>query len=102
MTQILSDKLEKIRLNFSRCANRDIASLNVDLVSLCRYMYVLSFNVLRVSVLFCFVCRPVVITDIVRNWKAMNWTKSFLVSNYGDKRVSMKATEVRWCSDLLH
>ena len=45
---------------------------------------------------FCFVCRPVVITDVVRNWKAMNWTKSFLVSNYGDKRVSMKATEVRW------
>lgn len=37
--------------------------------------------------------RPVVITDVVRSWKAMNWTKSFLVSNYGDKRVSMKATE---------
>lgn len=37
--------------------------------------------------------RPVVITDILKNWKAMNWTKSFLVRNYGDKRVSMKATE---------
>lgn len=37
--------------------------------------------------------RPVVISDILKNWKAMNWTKSFLVRNYGDKRVSMKATE---------
>ena len=27
----------------------------------------------------------------------MNWTKSFLVSNYGDRRVSMKATEVSTC-----
>lgn len=37
--------------------------------------------------------RPVVITDVLQNWKAMNWTKSFLVSSYGDKRVSMKGTE---------
>ena len=28
------------------------------------------------------------------HWKAINWTKSFLVKNYGDKRVTMKATEV--------
>ena len=47
------------------------------------------------SSIFCFTFRPVVITDILKNWKAMNWTKSFLVRNYGDKRVSMKATEVR-------
>ncbi|XP_068706530.1 uncharacterized protein [Montipora foliosa] len=37
--------------------------------------------------------RPVLITDEVIKWKAMKWTKSFLVKNYGDKRVSMKATE---------
>lgn len=37
--------------------------------------------------------RPVIITDVLRNWRAMNWTKSFLVNNYGEKRVSMKATE---------
>ena len=38
--------------------------------------------------------RPVLITDVVVNWKAMNWTKSFFVNNYGDKRVSMKGTQV--------
>ena len=38
--------------------------------------------------------RPVLITDVVMHWKAINWTKSFLVKNYGDKRVTMKATEV--------
>lgn len=37
--------------------------------------------------------RPVLITDVVVNWKAMNWTKSFFVNNYGDKRVSMKGTQ---------
>lgn len=37
--------------------------------------------------------RPVLITDVVMHWKAINWTKSFLVKNYGDKRVTMKATE---------
>lgn len=37
--------------------------------------------------------RPVLITDVMRKWRAMSWTKSFLVSNYGEKRVSMRATE---------
>ena len=44
--------------------------------------------------------RPVLITDVVMHWKAINWTKSFLVKNYGDKRVTMKATEV--CVYIYH
>lgn len=68
-------------------------TVSIVTVSLYDY-YLLVF--LCVYFLYCFACRPVIITDVVRSWKAMNWTKSFLVSNYGDKRVSMKATKVRW------
>ncbi|XP_028393862.1 F-box protein At1g78280-like isoform X2 [Dendronephthya gigantea] len=35
--------------------------------------------------------RPVIITDVLKDWKASKWNKEFFVENYGDRQVVMKA-----------
>ena len=35
--------------------------------------------------------RPVLITDVLKEWKASKWSKDFFVKHYGDKQVVMKA-----------
>jgi hypothetical protein len=42
--------------------------------------------------------RPVLITDVLKEWKANKWNKDFFVKNYGDQQVVMKAVHV---CDLL-
>ena len=95
-------KLEKFKLNFSRVAPLSYVDLENANNFHCHCITVWLLSSCVFFFLYCFVCRPVVITDVVRSWKAMNWTKSFLVSNYGDKRVSMKATEVRWTVTYMY
>ena len=41
-----------------------------------------------------FICRPVVITDVVSSWAAMNWSGEFFYENYGNERVTMKTVNV--------
>ncbi|CAD5115457.1 DgyrCDS4429 [Dimorphilus gyrociliatus] len=36
---------------------------------------------------------PVLITDVVPNWKAFNWTADFFMNHYGKERVAMKAVD---------
>ena len=40
--------------------------------------------------------RPVIITDVLTDWKANNWSRDFFMNEYGDQKVVMKA--VRVCS----
>lgn len=34
---------------------------------------------------------PVIVTDVVSKWSAMNWTKDFFIHRYGKERIVMKA-----------
>lgn len=39
-------------------------------------------------------CRPVLITDALKGWKANEWNRDFFQKNYGDQQVVMKAVHV--------
>jgi hypothetical protein len=35
--------------------------------------------------------RPVIVTDVVDKWPAMNWSKDFFIQNYGKEKVMVIA-----------
>ncbi len=39
-------------------------------------------------------CRPVVVTDVIPQWDARNWSRDYFNLNYGKERVTMKAVDV--------
>ena len=45
--------------------------------------------------LFILSCRPVLVTDAMRNWAALKkWTKQYFIVNYGAEVVSFKGVSV--------
>ena len=57
-------------------------------------------NKVMVSNFECFQCRPVLVTDAMKNWPALRkWNKQFFMINYGDEAVSFKGVQVSM-SDL--
>ena len=40
--------------------------------------------------------RPVIVTDVVDKWPAMNWSKDFFIQNYGKEKVMVKLIVVSY------
>ena len=56
-----------------------------------RYIFFCSLSLL----LFVDSPRPVLITDVLPNMKAMNWSKKFFLDKYGEDRITIKGVKVK-------
>ena len=80
--------------NFSENKSiRNRKSSNIGLIT--KYHIVKESCKLSFNISYIVIHRPVIVTDVVPEWKASKWTGKFFNDTYGDQRIAMKAVSVR-------